>query len=101
MYALNTYSVENVPAVVAVALKRFDESLNKARPLPYIALNKDDIARKIQIPLYEVSISGEDIDTSPRLSSAAGGYRYLSGEDIDTSSRERYRYSTEDVDTSI
>jgi hypothetical protein len=29
VYALNTYSVENVPSLVAVALKRFDESLNK------------------------------------------------------------------------
>ena len=29
VYALNTYSVENVPSVVAVALKRFDEQLLK------------------------------------------------------------------------
>ena len=29
VHALNTYSVENVPAMVAVSLKRFDEQLMK------------------------------------------------------------------------
>ena len=38
VYALNTYSVENVPAVVAVALKRFDQSLNKASRLPLVSI---------------------------------------------------------------
>ena len=38
VYALNTYSVENVPAVVAVALKRFDQSLNKASRLPLVSV---------------------------------------------------------------
>ncbi len=30
VHALNTYSLDNVPSVLAVALKRFDETLTKA-----------------------------------------------------------------------
>ena len=47
VHALNTYSVENVPGIVAVSLKRFDDQLCKINSEVLDIMRKSFTSKKI------------------------------------------------------